>query len=606
MAERNGPSRRDALFGIAGIATGIGLAKAPLLAQPAQIEDAQLTPESAIDWRRVMQGTIDADSIGMRAGGNPSANARALTEAWYKGVIGHGTDKADKIDGGLADPVRGTALRFGPGEYRLADFEPLDTDGRRRIHFTLIGIPGSTRIMLEEDQYLLDLGGFIANCLVSGIQFVGGRGFLRMRPVEGNQLGGKLNGGKYFQHCSFQDYSVCAIAGQSTNDPGYQVDRCKFTGLAGSKGLAIPGGGNHVISNNWFSGHERYSYHLIHPNRVRCTGNRHGRGGVRTPYPRHDVWIEPATKVQSAKGLLIDDLHGGEQDGEGDCPILIAQSDISGNPDHETAPDYGTYRHSETPVLLPRDVRGATILGEYTARRTITGGLIKSYSQYIAECTIAPRSIEASFSSLVHFAAMDRLASTNDHAQTNRIEYPPEYREQSTVTRVANLPGFGMARDSEGLLVATRPPGVSLTAPDGDTIMLASLTEISELQQTGGISAQTDDSGIKLTFRDAAGRAALTFPVSSADLDRVCCLSFRLGGLAAGGMQKIKVRIGLTGNRSLRTQLVEVGNSARTVRIPFLLNDNRTSLTIGFDYPFPSIDLAQRNLMLGAVQVYQL
>ena len=133
MAERSGPSRRDALFGLAGVATGIGLAKAPLLAHTADADSPYLNPDNAIDWRHINQSTIDVDAIGMRAGGNASANARALTDAWYEGIIGKRPTPSPKLSDGLSDAIKGTALRFGAGEYRLGDFNALDTDGKRPV-----------------------------------------------------------------------------------------------------------------------------------------------------------------------------------------------------------------------------------------------------------------------------------------------------------------------------------------------------------------------------------------------------------------------------------------------------------------------------------------
>lgn len=206
--------------------------------------------------------------------------------------------------------------------------------------------PGTTTLVVADDTFLFIQPALNAlrNLAWQGINFVGGRGYLKLQNT-----GVAVQGYRQFIDCKFDNYTVCAVQNAGSDDPYWKFVRCQFMGAAagGTIGVAIGG----YIDDSCFIDCEflRNKYHLKLGPRMSGSVRIEGCGfiqftaGLRSA----DIWFVPnntdANGVNAGQGTVIRACKfGNEGMLPGDCRFLFADEAIG------SGSDRGSRSHSTT------------------------------------------------------------------------------------------------------------------------------------------------------------------------------------------------------------------------------------------------------------------
>ncbi len=275
------------------------------------------------------------------AGADPTgatSSAAAVTAAWAAMKAA-----ASYLAGGANSQYTTYAgeLWFPPGIYDLRTLTALDPGAGNTLNFTISGAGfGHTTIVLGTGNYLVDVNAtatVLSMCL-RDLLIVGGGGAVRF-----NNTGSSVFNHYHFLRNIFVGYTVCALAGNSTDQPYWRVRDNKFDGIsATSIGVALPQGGQHVVDGNSFI---RDRYHI----KMQGASNYIGKNDfIRTDAyvatARTDVWIIPDTNPNvSTQGTEIAaNKFGNENLNAADFHILVAEENAG------SGTDWGSRSHSTT------------------------------------------------------------------------------------------------------------------------------------------------------------------------------------------------------------------------------------------------------------------
>jgi len=239
-----------------------------------------------------------------------------------------------EIAGGNEIPgaaITAPTLFFPPGDYNYDGTGVVWTAGHRTL--IMKATQGTVRIRVAEGVYLVTFE-LADNCFVEGINFYGGKGYLKFNSTAVN-----VRGRLFIQHCWFSYYTECAMGNRSLTGMPYITIRDNiFIGRAGEATIGIALGSridDTIINNNSFL---RNKYHIkLGGDGVGLSGQIYLRTNSffrwdTTTDKVADIWIVPDDDspmgIDSGRNLRIDkNKFGNENQQVDDIRILVADED---------------------------------------------------------------------------------------------------------------------------------------------------------------------------------------------------------------------------------------------------------------------------------------
>jgi parallel beta-helix repeat protein len=264
---------------------------------------------------------------------------------WF-GAVGNGRDDdSEAISSAWAfctaqpSPAAGSAgnslvLYFPSGNYNFSHAPLTFSSGIKTFRLKGDGYSQS-RISIKGGNYFISLSDLSA-CDVSGLQFSGGSGFLKI-----NNQGTNVRGTYFIHDCSFTDYTECAVGHLSSDMPAWRIENNIFFGSAewSSTGVALSGlTDNSIIQSNQF---QRNRYGIkIHGGYNAYIKNNDFIRYTKPLKDATDIWIVPASGPANQGLVIAENKFGNENLQPTDFRILIAAEDEA------AGGDFVTRRHS--------------------------------------------------------------------------------------------------------------------------------------------------------------------------------------------------------------------------------------------------------------------
>lgn len=270
--------------------------------------------------KRLWSGEINVRWFGA-AGNGRDDDSEAISSAW---AFCTGQPSP------AGSPAGGLVLYFPSGTYNFSHPSLSLSSSVKTFRLKGDGY-GQSRIAIKSGNYFINISDLSA-CEVSGLQFVGGSGLLKVTNQGANVRG------TYFIHdCSFTDYTECAIGHLSSDMPAWRIENNIFFGSAewSSIGIALSGlTDNSIIQSNQFQRNRYgikinggYNAYIRNNDFIRYT--KPLRGAT-------DIWIVP-TRGPANQGLVIsENKFGNENLQPADFRILVAAEASSDGGDFVT------------------------------------------------------------------------------------------------------------------------------------------------------------------------------------------------------------------------------------------------------------------------------
>jgi len=464
-----------------------------------------------------------------------------------------------------------------PGTYRVTSgFNLGQGTVAEARSLVLWAVPGTVRIEVDPGVDLFTMNGRWRNCVVHGVNFVGGDRHFRFIHA-GNQTGARF----LFQHCIFQDYVKSAIVSESVDHPHWAIEDCTFQAASSAPfSIAIALGGyldQCRVKGNRFFGDTGCNIKFDPGSATGLSGSWHLSQNDFIAYsgytPTANIWLVPGddpASTNSAYGATIEQNKFGNENYSGWPRILV---DVAQAGERDVAQPAGVYQDSPSlnmsGIIV---VANRWVLAGNQYQMDPTSCLISSYISNLRNWIFKSNVIEGgSPAYVVHFEG-DRTES--DGMGWWDAELPLFRNSISNGLAFSNHPiGFienksGGGDISEGARLLPMPD-------EAGTIIAVSATN--ELKAFGGATAiaRPDALGgtnaVQLTFSaewsglydglaelaDTAVMGWATFDIKRADTEAVD-----------------EVFVGVrnyTNFRHAARELIRVPSEWRTVCIPFLI-----------------------------------
>lgn len=379
----------------------------------------------------------------------------------------------------------------------------------------------STKIILPEDVYFLDLDNNPVFSYMSDITFHGGLGTVRMKSKSRNATSMHI-----FERLRMSRYKQCAFSNNSIDMPYVKIRDSVFMGDFSREtiGLCLSGlsAGSDITGNQFTD--NRYNLKLAvadngverngPPTPLNIVGNDFYRTGDRQG-ASYDIWIEPGkTATNSGRGLVLQRNKFGQENLKSpDAHILIADSgtgqggDLNGDRMHVETKSSGFVSG-----ILSEGNNVNSINGSYTAP------YIRSFTPNFGNNKIHDIYDNGMPSRIVEFAGGITQSEVVNISRTNMLEIDQSLSLQKgdVPNLLSNLDGVFRVRDDLGLLaghpqVHDTPTGSQMSdflhVYKGPTssIAVADATRVSIDNSYGG-----KNEAAEFTMTTEAGRAVAT------------------------------------------------------------------------------------------------
>lgn len=265
--------------------------------------------------KRVWNGDVNVHWFGASGDGH-SNDSEAILKAW-KFCVSRPAQPGSKT-AYAGSEIGGPALYFPSGNYVFKGGSlgfPLSS----RVFAVRGDGANRTRIQVLNDDYFINVSD-LSGCEISGIQFFGGKGTLKV-----SNDGTNVRGTYLIHDCSFLEYSECAIGHTSSDMPAWRVENNVFFGSDGwaSIGVALSGlTDNSSIRANQFQ-RNHYGIKIRGGYNAYITNNDF----IRYTKPNKDVadiWIVPVAGPANQGLVISGNKFGNENLRESDFRILVA------------------------------------------------------------------------------------------------------------------------------------------------------------------------------------------------------------------------------------------------------------------------------------------
>jgi hypothetical protein len=468
----------------------------------------------------------------------------------------------------------------------------------------------NVRIKVGSGQYFLTVTTNITETMISGMAVSGGAGFLKF-----SSTGINVQGHITIRDNNFSDYTECAIASFSSDDPYWKIHNNMFYGTTSSKGIALDGLIDQTeISNNSFL-LNRYAVKLGQGgNNAKLFNNDFLRfaaagGGL------VDVWVVPNPfngglgYINSGEGFhSFSNKYGNEFLNAADYRILYA--------DEAAGTNFATRNHATT-------VSTGFITGHSFERDLVNGvsnlvnGFIYSYTPKVRAIKVSEVFGSAKYPFILQYDAGvtftdDRLDVLNTLDLSQTVDWP-----ETSNSNWSNKPAAGLVTDPFGMLagqpsyindksgsdggfkslIATTLP--LWVAPAGAFLWTTLFSSAAQIRDAVG-----DYNGAIITYTDPNGYILGTS--ASADADRRCWIELDVQSAASLSLTSVRLDVfnGTTGALVLRRFIKLPPNGTwQTVRFPFV---SSTAATFNISlFPGDYLAATRTAMQVGRIRAYQ-
>ena len=467
----------------------------------------------------------------------------------------------------------------------------------------------SVRVKVGAGQYFLTATTNITQTMISGIAFSGGAGYIKF-----SSTGINVQGHITIRDNNFSDYTECAIASFSSDDPYWKIHNNMFYGTTSSKGIALDGLIDQTeISNNSFL-LNRYAVKLGQGgNNAKLFNNDFlrfaaGGGGL------VDVWVVPNPfngglgYINSGEGFhSFSNKYGNEYLDAADFRILYA--------DEAAGTNFATKNHATT-------VSTGFITGHSFERDLVNGvsnqtrGFIYSYTPKVRAIRVSEVFNSSKYPYILQFDAGvtftdDRLDTLNTLDLSQTVDWP-----ETASPNWSNYPSAGLVNDPFGALAgqalyindksgydagfkslnaSTLPLIVASTNAFNWTTAFSSGVQLKD--------ANSDYNAATITYTSSAGYILGTSAATTAN--RRCWIELDVQSAAALSLTSVRLDVfdGTSGALVLRRHINLPPNGTwQTVRFP-LINSLGSTFNIAV-FPGDYLAATRTTAAVGRVRVY--
>jgi len=542
--------------------------------------------------KRILGGMINVRWFGA-VGDGARDDTAAIRAAWQYCVTGFRTPTIPTQSS--AAEVDGHSLFFPAGDYVFSG-PSLTLAGK--IHVFRIGgeSMNSSRIRIQNGDYLIKTG-FTSALSITGLQFYGGKGVLKL-----TNSGTNVQGVYVIRDCSFLDYTECAIGHIASDMPAWRIENNIFFGSSEwtSIGVALNGlTDNSVIRENQF---QRNHYGI----KINGGYNAYIQNNdfIRFTPPNKDVadiWIVPVTNPANQALVISENKFGNENLRATDFRILIAK-------ENDAPGDFTSRPHSEQD--LGDQLRGGLMQlrdNNFVGTANYRRGIIASYTsdlRYINSQNMFSGGYPAEIVQFLNPFTQTRVNTQNFHDASQFYD-----STEALVPPLSKSP-IGLTRDPWGNLVGSDSSIQYFTTGDDPAYerLLEPDALSSLLMGTAGKSSAADvygnDRAVRLSWKKAGDYAQIFFNVKK-PLKPVW-IEFDLKQSADRTFKQLVVDIRpKSASGAIFRRTIRVPAEWQRVRLlwfPSLGGDFRLSFPDGLE-PFQSGESEQ--FMIGRLHIYQ-
>ncbi len=460
------------------------------------------------------------------------------------------------------------------------------------------------RILLGSSSYLINHATTYSSLNLENIDTVGGRGAIRM-----TYTGDAVNSLYTVKNCIFQGYTECAIAVESSDNPYWTIENCKFDGAdtLNTIGVAVSGLSDmNTITRCMFI---RNRIHV----KIRNGGNNMHItncdfikfSSVNTNGPRVDIWLVPWTNsVNGGQGFSMSRCKlGNEGLAAGDYRILYAD-ELSGTSNGTRMPNLAA---DSTGFVMGHQLDHFMVNGKSGAAVPI----IYSTTPNVRDLQLGDVEIAGTKPTYaIEFrtpsgVVADRLNSQNLFGPFNG----QLSTEGSAAFPISNVAGVGYVNDPNYAMATLRETLVPAASPFSSSYFNLLPTTIANFSLTGATKANTTDAygganAQAITFTSTSGVAFAG--ISTMTIWKPIWVSFDVKAPASGtAMTRVKVYVRDNGGNFHWVRTVDVPSHAqgwKTYRFPFTPRTAGSTPRLYFAHN--GVDATNITVEIGDVRVY--